>query len=427
MIPVEQAWQTYARVVRPLAAEVAPISSARGRVLAQAAHTLLDLPPFAQSAMDGYAVRKKDLELAQDARPVELECVQFIAAQAQEAQLELQAGQCARIFTGAMVPSGADAVVMQEKTQVTAGRVQFRQPVELHNNIRFQGEEAAAGFALCPQGQAIDSRVIAAASFAGLAQVQAHRAPRLAVLVTGDELVSPGQHLRAGEVYECNGAFLRAWLAERGVSAAVLRVPDQPGPMRQAMAAALASADLLVVTGGASVGERDYAREVAATLGVQEHFWRVAQKPGKPLAFGMLGDKPVMILPGNPAAVFTCAWLHLDPVLRRLQGQPDFLPAWQSGRVAFAVSAAPTRDRFLRVQWRLDECGQAMLAELPMQASHMLTNLIATNALLRVPADRHVALGSLGQFLPLGPPAQGGIRNLVSTAPVSNQGQSSAC
>ncbi len=401
MISVEAAWQAYAEAVPVLPEETLPLQQARGRVLAQALHSRIDLPPFAQSAMDGYALRSADLTGASNSTPVTLECLQFIAAQRQEQQTALAAGHCARIFTGAMIPPGADAVVMQEKTIVEGSRLQFNAPVTPGNNIRQQGEEARAGHELCAAGQRIDSAVIAAASFVGVDQVRCIRGPKVAVLVTGDELVAPGQVLRPGEVYECNGAFLHAWLAERGVSAQVSVVADQREALAQALSSALADADLVVITGGASVGERDYAREVAASLGVEEKFWRVAQKPGKPLAFGMAGAKPVLILPGNPAAVFVCAWLHLVPVLRLLQGLRPGAPIFSRGRVEFELAAAPSRDRFLRVCWFVDAQGQACLRALPRQASHMLSNVIQANALLRVPAGQAQAIGQQAAFLPL--------------------------
>lgn len=404
MIQVEAAWQAYADAVQPLPIQALPLQQAHGRVLAQPVSSAIDLPPFCQSAMDGYALRSDDLAAASEAAPVTLDCVQFIAAQQQSAQQTLETGQCARIFTGAMVPPGADAVVMQEKTSLSGSRVQFMAPVAAGNNIRRQGEEAQAGFELCGAPQTVDSQLIAAASFVGVDRLCVYRAPRVAVLVTGDELAPPGRPLKSGEVYECNGAFLSAWFAERGIEAQVSLVPDQPAALSAAMSQALEQADLVVITGGASVGERDYAREAARSIGVEEVFWRVAQKPGKPLAFGMAGAKPVLILPGNPAAVFVCAWVHLDPVLRRLQGRSQEAAVWSPGRLGFSVDAAPLRDRFLRVTWRLNAHGVACLETLPLQSSHMLTNLVATNALLRVPAGRAMDEGESALFLPLKTP-----------------------
>ncbi len=401
MITLEQAWEQYASTIQPLPATMQVFEVGAGQVLAQELRSKIDLPPFRQSAMDGYALRSADLAKAADDCPVHLPCQQYIPAGREPYDEALSPGHCARIFTGGAVPSGADAVVMQERCDAQGEQIVFRAPVAIGNNIRAQGEELPSNSLLAPSGRPVDSQLLSVASIAGLAGAVCRSPPTVSVIVTGDELVSPGLPLRTGQVYECNGRFLQAWLQAQGVPTRVVQVPDRPPQIKQALEAALHCSDLVLMSGGASVGDRDFAREVASGLRVREHFWRVAQKPGKPLAFGMAQATPVLMLPGNPAAVFVCAWLHVLPVLNLLRGMTPALPVWKTGKLDQALNGSPGRDRFLRVSWDFDAEGAARVRVLPGQASHMLTNLVQTNGLLRVAAGDALQADEVVRFLPL--------------------------
>lgn len=402
LLSLDAALQAYVREVQPLPLQRLPLAAALQRVLATAVTACVDLPIFTQSAVDGYALRAADLAAATVAAPRRLPVAGEVRAGA-VAAAPLQAGQLLRIFTGGRLPAGADAVARQEIVERQGDSVVLRQPVPIGTDVRVRGEELRAGAELARSGQRLHAGLVAALAMAGVAEVEVRRAPRIRVLVTGDEVGQDGPG-EAG-VFDANGPLVSSWFAERGYPPPrVDYVADQRRAVDAALRAALADADLVLTTGGVSVGDHDLVRPSARGLGVHEVFWQVAQKPGKPLYFGVLGEgsarRLLLGLPGNPAAVLVCLHVHVAAVLAQLEQLDQPMPAWRAGRLASAVRAG-AREQLLRMALRVDATGQNWLERLDRQDSHMLSNLAAASALVRIPAGLEPAAGVVVQWLAL--------------------------
>lgn len=382
MISIDEALVCYAEHINPLGQESLPLDQAMGRVLAAEIHSLTDLPRFDQSAMDGYACRYDDLE-----RSSSLKIIGTAAAGPADAALTVGDGEAARIFTGGTLPAGADTVVPQERVRSETNEITEIQASAKGANIRRRGEELKTGALLANAGQRIRPGLIAALVMGGHDVVEVYRQPRVAVLATGDELREAGTALEAGEIHDSNTPLIRTWLARRGITPiSVDRLTDEPDLIRNALQTALDNADLVITSGGVSVGERDYIIPIAEELGVQRRFWKVAQKPGKPLYFGSREDTALLGLPGNPGAVLVGLSLHVRRVLELQQGISHPTPQWQKGRLADEEQADSRRDRLLRMIHRINEQGESELQPLSRQDSHMMSNLSQANALVRLPA-----------------------------------------
>ncbi len=394
MISVDQALDCLAEQLSAGPSENSAGSAALGRVLAEPIQAQIDLPPFTQSAMDGYAVRRDSLRTA----PRELRIAQRLPAGDTQAPAALDPDSCARVFTGGRIPSNADAVVMQEDVQASDDNAHFASCPAAQTHIRQRGEECSAGTELLAAGQRLGSQDLALASMAGVSSLRTVVAPRIAVFVTGDELVAPGLALQDGQVYESNGGFLQAWCAERRCATSSEHVFDDAATLSNKLE--VSDAELILVTGGASVGDYDYGRQAAVQAGFSEQFWRVAQKPGKPLYFGMRGRQALLILPGNPGSVFVCTQIYVQRVLDLLEGVLRPNPQFRLGRLVTAVSADTRRERLLRViAAPAADSAEIQLQALDGQASHMLSNLAQANALLRVPAGQNLPAGALGHYV----------------------------
>jgi molybdopterin molybdotransferase len=399
LLSLDAALASYARI-RPLAAQALSPEAALGHVLAAAVHATVDLPMYRQSAVDGYALRADDVKQAGAALPLVGEVRAGVAATA-----PLQAGQAMRIFTGGRLPDGADTVARQEIVARDGERIVVREALPAGADVRQRGEELQAGTVLAQTGQRLHAGLLAALAMAGVRELSAIAPPRVALLVTGDEIAHGAEPGDAG-VYDANGPLVRSWFRERGLPApATTYVVDDYAQLREALAAALATADLVLTTGGVSVGDHDLVRPVASELGMREVFWQVAQKPGKPLYFALRDDaggrqKIVLGLPGNPGAVLIGLHVHVAAVLARLQGAGDIAPAWRPGRLAAAVRS-DAREQLLRMVLRIDDSGQVWLDRLGRQASHMLSNLSSASALVRIPAGRALDAQAVVQWLPL--------------------------
>jgi molybdopterin molybdotransferase len=378
LLPIVDALARYRSSVRTLPTHRVPLELALGSVLAEAPKARISLPRFTQSAMDGYAVQSAD--------GLSARTLIGTSAAGTPASVTVDRGQAVRILTGGVLPEGADAVARQEIVERTGEGIVLREAVRKGEAVRFEGEELVAGTAIGEAGQRLTSGLLAAFAMAGIEAVEVYRRPRVAVLVTGDEVLRVGETLAAGQVYDANGPLLRAWFVENGYGEPVVAyVRDDETALEEAMSAALDSADFIVTSGGVSVGDRDFVPVVADRLGVREIFWKVAQKPGKPLWFGMRDEKVLLGLPGNPGAVLVCLAVHARAVLAQLEGETSAQPAWRSGVLATAVEADSRRDRLVRM--RLDETGGvASLELLPRQESHMLSNLASAHALVWLPA-----------------------------------------
>lgn len=380
MLTIDEAFTAYRENIEPIAASEVAVGDATGWVLAEPARAVVDLPPFEQSAMDGYAVRAA--EIADGARlPVAL----TVPARGHEVVPTLPTGACARIFTGGHVPAGADTVIMQEDVERDGEDAVFARAPVAGANVRHRGEELRAGDPICPAGARLTTGRIGALAAAGVARVNARRPPRAVVLVTGDEVIAPGTPLLPGQVYDCNTPMVLGWLRALGLEATAERLPDDPDVSARMVGDALDRADLVITTGGVSVGDKDYVIGAANRAGVRDVFWKVAQKPGKPLYFGVRDDAVLLGLPGNPAAVFVGLTTHVRHVLAALAGTEP--PNPERGVYAGTAPSTRGRDVWLRCVARSDADGRTVLGPLGRQASHMLSNLAEANAVARLPAD----------------------------------------
>jgi molybdopterin molybdotransferase len=395
LISVADAQRVILERAKPLEAERVPIERATGRVLAQSAAAVVDLPPFPSSAMDGYAVRSGDTAAA----PVVLPVVERIAA-GSPASRPLGAGEAMGIATGGAVPEGADAVVPIEVVQESDEGLAVAAPVAAGANVRDPGGDVRAGETVLEPGVVLGPGQVGALGAAGVSEVQCTKRPRVGILVTGSELRQPGETLEPGQIYESNGLLLATALGLAGAVPAQLGVvADEEEEHRRTMERALLGFDMLVTTGGASVGPHDLVRKVQAELRVEELFWGVKMKPGKPVAFGVRRDHLVFNLPGNPVSVLATFELLVRPAINALLGLPDPLPAFRSGLLGSSVRRNADRDELVRAAVRRNGV-EDVLEPLSGQESHMIVRAGRANALVWVEAgEGELAAGSAVRYL----------------------------
>jgi molybdopterin molybdotransferase len=398
MAPLLTLADAIARVLeraQPLASERVPVREALGRVLAEDATAAVDLPPFPSSAMDGFAVRAADT-------PGRLPVAARIAA-GSPAERALEPGEAMGIATGGVVPDGSDAVVPIEYVVERGNEVEIPQAVGKGVNVRPRGGDIAAGDTVVLAGSRLGAAQLGALAAAGLADIACTRRPRVVVLTTGTELRRPGEPLGPGEVYEANGLLLSAALAGAGAAVEELAsVEDDDEAHREAIARGL-GADVLVTSGGVSVGPHDLVRRIEADLGVEEVFWGVAVKPGKPVSFGMRGSTLVFGLPGNPVSALVGCQLFVWPAVLALQGASDPGPAYELGRLAASVRRNPERDELMRARLRVAD-GAIELEPIRGQESHMIARAATANALVLVErGDGELAAGEPARYLRLSP------------------------
>lgn len=388
---------------------------ALGRVLAEDVRSALDMPPADNTSMDGYALRSADVPAA----GVVLAVAQRIPAGVVGAPLA--AGTAARIFTGAQVPPGADAVVMQEQCAALPdesghglGRVRIEAVPEPGQWVRRRGEDVRAGATVLTRGTRLTPQALGLAASVGAGTLRVWRRPRVAVFSTGDELVMPGEPLKPGAIYNSNRFTLRGLLQAAGCEVSDFGiVPDRLEATREALRAAAAGNDLIVTSGGVSVGEEDHLRPAVLAEGRLEN-WQIAMKPGKPLAFGAIrrgtrtgaaaGAQPEMHdealfvgLPGNPVSSYVTFLLCVSTVLRTMQGLPAALPRPLPLKAAFDWPRPDKRREFLRV--RLNEAGELELFD--NQSSGVLTSAVWADGLVDNPAGQRIARGDTVRYLPL--------------------------
>jgi molybdopterin molybdotransferase len=393
LLSIAEAQRLVLEHARPLPAETVALEDAARRVLAEPARAEIDLPPFPSSAMDGYAVRGADT-------PGRLRVEARIAA-GKPAVGALEPGQAMGIATGGVVPAGADAVIPIEYVVEHGNGIEIDSAVESGENVRPRGGDIRAGEVVVEPGSVLTPARLGALAAAGIPQVQCARRPRATVLPTGTELRRPGEVLGAGEIYEANGLILAAQLEAAGAVVELMpAVGDDEAAHRGALEHAL-GADVVVTSGGVSVGPHDLVRRVEAELGVEVVFWRVSVKPGKPLAFGVRERTLVFGLPGNPVSALVGFVLFVEPAIRALQGVLEPLPRFDRGRLAGARRRNPERDELLRARLRRSE-GGPVLEPLSGQESHMIARSAGADALVFVPrGEGELADGASVEYLRL--------------------------
>jgi molybdopterin molybdotransferase len=378
LITIADARERVLRAAHPLGTERVAIEAAHDRVLAADVTAVGNVPPFPCSAMDGYAIRHggagRTLTVVGESRA------------GTPAATGLGDGSAIRISTGGAIPLGATAVIPQENVEVLDGTILTQAAVMAGDHLRMAGEDMRSGQTVLRAGARLGAAELGAAVSAGAAELTVYRRPRVQVLCTGDELRAPGEPLGPGEIHNSNAPMLDALAAAEGaIAETARRLPDDRAATEAGLAAALDSADVVIVTGGVSVGPHDHVKPALAGLGVEEVFWRVALQPGKPTWFGRRGAVLVFGLPGNPVSAVVTFSLFVRPALARLQGRTDEHPLEPDAVLGAAVRRNPDREQAVRV--RLERRNGKLVA-MPNgpQGSHIVTSLLGADALAFIPA-----------------------------------------
>jgi molybdopterin molybdotransferase len=399
LMPVADALQRVLAEAVALPAETVPLNDALGRVLTQEVAALRTQPPAAVSAMDGYAVRADDVAAA----PVQLTIIGEVAAGHPFAG-KVGAGQAARIFTGGVMPDGSDTVVIQELTARDGDRVTIQKPTAKGRNVRGQGIDFTQGQVLLRKGSRLTGRDLMLAAAMNHAALAVHRRPKIAVLGTGDELIMPGGAPGSGEIVYSNGFALLAMARSEDAEVIDLGIArDQIEVIAAAVRRARDwGADILVTTGGASVGEHDLVQKALASEGLDLSFWRVALRPGRPMMHGRLGAMQVLGLPGNPVSSYVCGFLFLVPLIRRLCGRADLVPVPEPALLGRDLPANDERADYLRATLSGGPDG-FIATPVPTQDSSLMAALARADCLLIRPPNAPAATaGSPAVILKLG-------------------------
>jgi molybdopterin molybdotransferase len=375
---VAQALENVLAHAAPLPAEEVPLAEADGRVLAYNLKARRTQPPADVSAMDGYAVRGSDVATA----PVRLRIIGEVAT-GRPFAAAVGPGEAARIFTGGMVPDGADTVVIQELTTREGDCVEVQQPTAKGRNVRLQGLDFRLGDELFAKGHRLTARDLALAAGMNHPLLPVYRRPKVALFATGDELVPPGKEPGPGQIVYSNGFALAALAREEGAVVTDLGIVNDT---LQATVTAIRDArelpaDILVTTGGASVGDHDLVQPAFAAEGMKLSFWKVAMRPGRPLMHGRLGAMAVLGMPGNPVSSYVCALLFLVPLIRRMTGRTDVTPPIESALLGSALPANDERADYLRATLKAGSKGP-IARPFPVQDSSMMVPLAQANCLV---------------------------------------------
>ena len=391
LISVAEALDHVLAHAAPLPAEQVPLDDALGRVLASDLKALRTQPPADVSAMDGYAARAADVANP----PAQLRVIGEVAA-GRPFAANVGPREAARIFTGGVMPDGADTVVVQEITERTGDAVAVLKPVSKGRHIRRQGLDFRAGDRLFTTGHRLSARDLALLAGMNYPRVPLHRRPKVALFATGDELVAPGQEPGPGQIVYSNGFALAALARQEGATVVDLGLvkDDLEATITAVRAAREAAADILLTTGGASVGEYDLVHKAFAAEGMDLSFWKVAMRPGRPLMHGRLGGMQVLGLPGNPVSAYICAFLFLVPLIRRMSGRKDLSVPAESALLGSELPENDERADYLRATLRPGPDGP-IATVFPVQDSSMMLALAKADCLIiREPYAPAAAAGS---------------------------------
>ena len=393
LISVDEAITRILDAAMPLrSVETVNIENALGRVLAEDITSSINVPGYDNSAMDGYAVNSKDCQQ----QGVTLPVAQRIPAGTTGDPLK--EGSAARIFTGAPVPDNADAVVMQELCEQQDDNVVINTIVKAGENVRRAGEDIAKDTVVLDAGTHLRPQDMGLLASVGVAKVSVYRKLKVATFFTGDEIIEPGTELAPGQIYNSNQYTLAGLLQSVGCDVVNYGiVPDTLENTLDVMSKAASNADLVLTSGGVSVGEEDYVRIALEQLG-QLNMWRIAMKPGKPVAFGSIGDCLFMGLPGNPVSVFVTFLIFAKPLICRMQGMRNYLSDWLSVKAGFDWKGGK-RQEYLRVKYISDNDG-ARLELFPHQGSGVLSSASWASGLAIAYIDKNINKGDMVQYLP---------------------------
>ena len=390
LISIDEALALIQSTPSALTVEQLPLTECLNRYLAQDVYSEVDLPTFSQSAVDGYAICSSSENLQDSV----FEVIGEIKA-GSELDHQLLQGQAIRIFTGGKIPTGTTHVARQEIVKIESNnKIRLVEHIQQEADIRFAGEEIQLGQKIAACGQKINIGALAALSMIGVRSIAVYRLPKVAVLVTGDEVAETPEDLKAGKVFDANGPLLKAWFEDYGIQVNILHIADESQRVTQCFNQLKQQYDVIITTGGVSVGDYDFVRPCSFDAGFEQIFWKVKQKPGKPLFFAQYIEDEhrcfLLGLPGNPAAVYVCMQIYGKVLLDALQNQ-DQSANWFSGTLTHELKS-DARERFLRMQ-AYYEHGQLKLKSLAKQQSHMLSNLMQANCLVRVPASTKLEIG----------------------------------
>lgn len=400
LISIDQAIEIILQQTQPLSTEKKALQASLHHYLAEDIHAQVNLPTFSQSAVDGYALCF-DSENAQDQT---FEVIGEIRAGSDQ-QFQLHHGQAVRIFTGGKVPENTTTVARQEIVQVNHSSITITESLRVDADIRHVGEEVSTGQLLAERGQYLNVGAIAALSMAGAFDVSVFKRPKIAVLITGDEVATSSSDLSmdvGSKVFDANGPLLQAWCQSNHFQVDILHIADEEEVVNDTFDRLKTQYDVLITTGGVSVGDYDYVRPCALNNDFEQHFWKVKQKPGKPLFFASFQNQNqnqrcyLLGLPGNPAAVYVCMQVYGKLLLNAVQGNCNTLQ-WFSATLTQPIKA-DQRERFIRMVVSFDQ-GRLMVQPLAKQQSHMLSNLMQANCLVRVPSGKMIESGEVVQGL----------------------------
>jgi molybdopterin molybdotransferase len=384
-MPVEKALATILDHIHRMGTEKMDLLHSLGCVLAEPVVAGRDHPPWNSSAMDGYAVRYEEIRSGSESHAVVLEVIEEIAAGALPRKA-VQAGQASRIMTGAPVPEGADAVIPVEDTRADGSRVRILRPVEAGENIRSRGEDIQAGNVILTRPCVIGPAEVGLLASVGHSHVQVYQRPRVAILATGNELADLGEAPSPDKIMNSNGYAVAAQVMEAGGIPVLLGVAkdtrqDLSDRLKQGL-----SADLVVISGGVSVGEFDFVKDVFEEMGVNMIFWRVAMKPGEPLAFGTLQGKPLFGLPGNPVSTMVTFEQFVRPALRKMLGHPLLFRPTIEATLMERITKKPGKTHFVRAVVKKTG-GRYEAWTTGSQSSGVLTSMVKADGLLIIPSE----------------------------------------
>jgi molybdopterin molybdotransferase len=384
MISVETAQKLIERNCCPLKTVAVPAAQALRCVLAQDLRAPFDLPIADNSAMDGFVLRSRDTLASSNGGSVGL--VIRGSIRAGDSQLPtLRQGEAYRIMTGACVPKGGDTVLPKELAEIEGNRLVIRKAIPAGRHVRCRGEEVKKGEVVIAKHSKINPATIGVIATLGIRRVNVFKKPSVSLVATGSELVQPGSTLKRGQIYDSNSSMITSALHEMGMAPVhVIRAGDDLRTLKKAIQKAIATSDVIILMGGVSVGDYDFVKKIVEDHGVEKIFWRVSQKPGKPLYFGKKGQKLVFGLPGNPASVYTCFYQHVYPALRRMSGSSDPYLRRARALVVQDIKADTKRLSFLkaRTSWKRNV---SHVKPLGRQGSHMISSLHTADSFILVP------------------------------------------